>query len=263
MKITRIWDKKRMNPFLILNPCRRLNFFFCSNEYPIRAKKEYDYNITNGGIMSENLIKNTLERWSQKTKSTQPVITISSEAGSLGRIIAEKLARALEFNLFDQMLINAIAESADISAQVVESVERARFTGIQNFMSMLISKHHMEPNEYLHHLMPIVLVIAEHGHSVIFGRGANFIIPKEKRISVRIIAPLEKRIQNIAEQFNIPEAEARQRVINRDERRTAFVKQAFNANIGDPLHYELIMNSGNMEIEQIVAFLKCAVSETV
>ena len=202
-------------------------------------------------------IENMLYRWKHQTDEYQPIITISSEAGSGGRPIAKQLAKIIGFDLFDRLLINTIAESADVNAKVVESVEKSRLVGIENFVDMLMHNENMEPSHYLHHLVPIVTVIAEHGHAVIVGRGANFIINREKKLSIRITASMEKRILNITNWFDVSADEAKQRIVNRENRRAAFMKRSFNANIADSVNYDLVINSDNLsdaKIVNIIAF---------
>ncbi|MDM8554565.1 cytidylate kinase-like family protein [Desulfococcaceae bacterium HSG7] len=211
--------------------------------------------------MPAKQMKDVLYRWKHRTDEYQSVITISSEAGSDGRFIAQQLAKTVRFDLFDSLLINAIAESAEVSAKVVKSVEKSRLTGIEQFVDMLIYDEYLEPSDYLKHLAPILTVIAEHGHAVIVGRGANFIIPKEKKLSVRIIAPMEKRILNITNRFDVSADEAKRRISNRENRRATFVKRSFNANISDPVHYDLVINSGNLSNAQIVNFILSEVNE--
>ena len=100
--------------------------------------------------------------------------------------------------------------------------------------------------------MKVVCTIAEHGRAVIVGRGANFILPPEKRFSVRMVAPLDVRILNIARRFGVSAEEAKRRVIRRESRRSAFIRQSFNADISDPIYYDLTISTGNLSIESAV-----------
>ncbi len=203
-------------------------------------------------------IEKVLHKWKCSTNVHQPVITISSQAGSMGRLIAKQLAETLAFDLFDRILINAIAESAEVSARVVDSVEKARLAGIQKFVDLMLQYENLKPDDYLHHLAPILSVIGEHGRAVVVGRGGNFIIPREKRLSVRIIASLEKRIENIARHFDVPANMARRRIINREERRAAFIKRSFHANIDDAFNYDLVINTDHQSRDRIVDIIEFA-----
>jgi cytidylate kinase len=47
----------------------------------------------------------------------------------------------------------------------------------------------------------VINTIAEHGRAVIVGRGANLILPPEKRFSIRVIADRDLRIRNVTRTF--------------------------------------------------------------
>jgi cytidylate kinase len=102
----------------------------------------------------------------------------------------------------------------------------------------------MYPGDYLRHLMKVMGTIARHGRAVVVGRGANFILPADKQFSVRVICPQEERVKNVARTFDVSLEAARHRVIRRESRRRAFVRQSFNADISDPLHYDMVLNTG-------------------
>lgn len=200
----------------------------------------------------EQFIKEQLKKWSRKTGEYVPVITISSEPGSGGRIIAKTLSKQLNKDLFDRDIIKNVAESVQTSSRIIETMEKDRLTGIQDFISSLVDDRYLWPGVYLEHLMKVIAVIASHGNAVIVGRGANFIIPPKDRLSVRITAPLKKRAESVAEEHGVPFKEAKRRVINRENRRSSFIKQSFNADVADPKNYDLVVNTGNMSNDAAV-----------
>ena len=221
-------------------------------------------------VTIENFVKDQIEKWErlypEKDKIGEariPVITISKEPGAGGNILAQKIAERLDLDLFNREIIKEIAESAKISASVIETLEKERLSGIEDFISSLVNKHYLYPGLYLEHLMKVVCTIAEHGRAIIVGRGANFILPPEKRLSVRMIAPLDVRIQNIARRFDVSVDEAKRRVIRRESRRKAFVRQSFNADISNPIHYDLTINTGNMSMVSAVEAVIGAVMATL
>jgi cytidylate kinase len=191
----------------------------------------------------ETFIKEQIEKWKKQIQSNVPVITISSQPGSGGRILAQGIARRLNIDWFDREIIKEIAESAHISSAVIETMEKDRMAGIQDFISSLVNDRYLWPGVYLDHLMKVVAAIASHGNAVIVGRGANFLIPQENRLSVRVIAPFDSRVKNVAKEFGVNEEEAKRRVINRENRRSAFIRQSFNADVADPLNYDLVINT--------------------
>ena len=128
-------------------------------------------------------------------------------------------------------------------------MEKERMSGIQDFISSLVNDRYLWPGVYLDHLMKVVAAIASHGNAVIVGRGANFLIPPAERLSIRVIAPLEHRVKHVAEEFNVTAEEAKRRVIQRENRRAAYIKQSFNANVANPNNYDLVINTQKLNID--------------
>ena len=197
----------------------------------------------------ETFIKDQIEKWKKQNQSQFPVMTISSEPGSGGRIIAQGLAERLNIDLFDRGIVREIAESAHISGAVIETMEKDRLSGVKDFIASLVNDRYLWPGVYLDHLMKVVAAIASHGNAIIVGRGANFLIPPEDRLSIRVIAPLETRVKNVAKEFGVTREEAKRRVINRENRRSAFIRQSFNADVADPRNYDLIINTQKLNID--------------
>jgi len=197
----------------------------------------------------ETFIKDQIEKWKKQTQTHIPVITISSEPGSGGRVIAQGLAKRLGIDLFDRNIVKEIAESARISGAVIETMEKDRLSGIKDFISSLVNDRYLWPGVYLDHLMKVVAAIASHGNAIIVGRGANFLIPAEDRLSLRVISPLDNRVNNVAKEFGVTREEAKRRVINRENRRSAFIRQSFNADVADPRNYDLVVNTQKLDMD--------------
>ncbi len=216
-------------------------------------------NSQKGSVSIEEFVRNITKKWEEmhsdefkKLEADLPVITVSMEPGSGGCLIAKEIASQLGFDFFHRDIIHKIAESARISAKVIESLEKERLSGVQDFIASLVKDSYIHPSIYLEHLMKIVSTIGKHGRAVIVGRGANFILPPEERFSVRVIAPLETRIANVTRLFGVPSDTAKRRIMIRQSKRQAFVRQSFNADINDPGHYDLVINSGRMNVESAV-----------
>lgn len=192
--------------------------------------------------------KTNLSTDDNEKKTRLPVITVCMEPGSGGSVIAKNIAKELDFDFFHNDIINKIAKSSKISSQVIETLENKRLSGINDFISSLIDDKYLWPGLYLEHLMKIVHVIGKHGRAVIVGRGANFILPEQERFSVRVVSPLDVRIQNVVREYNVSINEAKRRILRRESVRRAFVRQSFHENIADPLNYDLILNTNKLKI---------------
>jgi cytidylate kinase len=217
-------------------------------------------------ISIKQFVGNQVKKWermySQTDRQTEPrlpTITLSMEPGSGGSILAQKIADRLDFDLFNREIVEAIAKSSEIRETVIASLEKDRLSGIEDFIASLVKDYYIHPDLYLEHLLKVISTIAKHGRAVIVGRGANFILPAHEIFSVRVIAPLEIRIRNVALNYKVAAEEAKRRVIRRESRRKAFVRHSFNADISDPLHYNMVINTGKMNIAAAVEAVIAAV----
>jgi len=178
-----------------------------------------------------------------------PVITVSTEPGSGGSLIASKVADRMAFDLFNREIIKQVAESVHINPRVIENMEKERLSGVEDLIASFLKDGYLWPGMYLEHLEKVLRTLARGGRTVVVGRGANFIIEPEKRFSIRVTAPMETRIQNIANAFDVPAAKAKSRIKSREENRSAYIKKSFHKDIRNPLHYDMVINTGSLSID--------------
>jgi cytidylate kinase len=210
------------------------------------------------------IIEEQVHRWQiqqkekPKEKAIAPVVTISREPGSGGRIVAQKLAERLGFEVFHQEVLHEMAKRAEVSEQLLATLDERGLSILEDWISSLVYQRHLWPDEYLQHLMNVIGTIGKHGRSVVVGRGANFILPPEQRFRVRITASQRWRIQNVARDFNLPENEAKRRVIKTESNRKAFIRKYFNADISDPTNYDLVINTETLSVGNAVDVIGAA-----
>ena len=211
----------------------------------------------------DKFIQELMEQWGNTANagsgydaSRITVITVSSEPGSGGQVIARGIADKMGYDLFQRDIIREIADRADIGVSVIESIEKERLSGIEDFIATLVSRRYLWPEMYLKQLMKVISVIGKHGMAVIAGRGANFILPPNERLSIRVVAPMDLRILNITRLLNLSEEEARKRVIMKEAKRKAFIRKSFNADIADPINYDLTFNTESIRYEAAVEVVR-------
>jgi cytidylate kinase len=213
----------------------------------------------------ERLIEEQMRRWQlmhteQKVERQYlPVITISREPGSGGRIIAQKLAAKMNMEVFHQEVLHEMAKRADVSQQILATMDERGLSILEDWISSLVYDRHMWPDEYLKHLMNVIGTIGKHGRAVVVGRGANFILPPEQRFRTRITAPRRLRIQNVAREYNLPEDDAKRRIIQTESDRKAFIRKYFNSDIADPDNYDLILNTESLSLDDATKIIAAAV----
>ena len=210
------------------------------------------------------IIEEQVQRWQimqkegKEEKEGISIVTVSREPGSGGRIVAARLAEKLGIDILHQEVINEMAKSADVSEKLVETLDERGLSTLEDWISSLVHKRHLWPDRYMQHLMKVVGTIGKHGRAVVVGRGANFILPPEKRFSVRIVAPQGWRINNVAKEFDISSEDAKRRVMRTESDRRAFIRKYFNADIADPTNYDLVINTGTLNVDDAVKMISSA-----
>jgi cytidylate kinase len=212
----------------------------------------------------EQIVEEQVQRWGMlhavemKEEERVSLITVSREPGSGGSIIAKRIAELLELDLFHGEVIQEMAESAQISGMLMESLDEKGISFVADWISTLVNEKHLWPDQYLQHLMKVINTIGKHGRAVIVGRGANFILPSEGTFRIRVLAALDIRVKNVARDYGIPFEEAKRRVLQTESERRAFVRKYFHEDIASPVNYDLIINSGILSIDAAVNAIRGA-----
>jgi cytidylate kinase len=215
-------------------------------------------------VSVDHIIDEQVRKWeimrskNRKEEKEIPVITVSREPGSGGKVIAKGLADSLGWDLFHGEIIQKMAESAQISSRVLSTLDEKGLNLLEDWISELVFEKHLWPDQYLHHLMKVIGTIREHGRAVIVGRGANFILPPEAQFRVRVVCPMKTRVENVARDFGTSKTEAEGRIIQTESDRRAFVRKYFHADVGSPINYDLTINTGSMSIDAAVQAIKGA-----
>lgn len=201
----------------------------------------------------DKIIEEQIKRWQTDQKKKyknpiRPVITMSRLPGAMSNALAQKLARDLEIDLFDHEIVEEIATNAKRSQQIVESLDE-QDRGIFDEWIAVLGEDHMWAYEYLQHLTQVVGAIGAHGHAIIVGRGASYILPKEVCLRLLVVAPLETRIQNVMRTYKVADKEARRQVMRTEADRKAFIRKYFQADMMDPMNYDMVINTEHIDID--------------
>jgi cytidylate kinase len=206
----------------------------------------------------QQIVEEQVQKWNYVRREPEPadkpnlVVTISREPGSGGKLIAAGIAEQLNFDLFHQEVIHEMARSAQVSRQLLESLDERGLSFLEDWIASLISRNHLWPDEYLQHLLKVITAIGKHGRAVLVGRGANFILPQKDIFRVRVTAPRPFRAEKVAEEYGVSFDEAKNRVIKTESERRAFVQKYFHADISAPENYDLVINTSTLTLEEAV-----------
>ena len=212
----------------------------------------------------DKIVEEQIKRWQvdQKKKykkPIRPVITMSRLPGAGGRILANKLAEDLKIDLFDSAIVEEIAKNSKVSLRIVQTLDEQDRSIFDDWIQAL-GENHMWSYEYLEHLTRVVGGIGAHGHAIIVGRGASYILPTEVCLRVLVVAPLQTRIDNVIKAHGVSGSEAKRRILRTESDRKAFIRKYFDADMTDPMNYDLVINTQNLDIDTAVKIVTEAFS---
>lgn len=208
----------------------------------------------------ENIIEKQIRKWEieqrKKYKNPiRPVITLSRLPGALGGDLARKIASDLQIDVYDQEIVEEIANNANVSRKIVESLDEQDRSVLDDWIRAL-GEDHMWSYEYLGELSRVICAIGTHGYSIIIGRGASYILPKEVSLRVLVVAPLEIRINNVMRKYGVADNEARRNVMRAEAERKAFIRKYFQADLTDPANYDVVINTENTDLDLAARLIK-------
>jgi len=177
-------------------------------------------------------------------------IAISREAGALGNSVAVEVGRRLGWPVYDRNILDRIAEEMHRPPSHLEGVDERPVNWLGECLAGLFDKYHVGSDAYVKYLFAAVRGLGAAGRCVIVGRGANFILPPQSTLSVRLVARPEDRVAAVARRLGLSEHEAAAWVKTTERERLAFVNRTFQRDPTDPLHYDLVLNLSRLTVEE-------------
>jgi cytidylate kinase len=192
------------------------------------------------------------QHWQQRhgdnKDSERPVpeawsIAFSRESGTFGAAIAREVGQRLGWPVYDRELLQRIADDLGVHQTLLESVDEKHVNWLSERLSGLFGSPDVNEAVYFRRLVETVLSLAAHGNCVIVGRGATNIMPHDTTLRVRVVAPLEHRIEAVQREHNISLQDATARVEDTDRERNRFIRNHFQIDALDAANYDLVLNA--------------------
>lgn len=174
---------------------------------------------------------------------TTLTLAINREAGARGGSIARRVGRKLGWQVYDQELLEYMAQEGTVSQDVLDAPPVTPVDWVEMRLQQLLRDKAVREHPTTVNLARVVLALAAQGQVVLLGRGANCILPPQTTLAVRVIAPLRDRIAYMAQWLRLTVEEATERVRLRDERRREFMANNFQRDAGEVHQYDLLLNS--------------------
>lgn len=178
-----------------------------------------------------------------------PYLLISRQRGSGGDKVAQAAGDRLGWHVFDRQIVDAVASRAHVRQQLILSLDERARTAFEDTFRSAFEPDDIGSENYVLYLKQVMLALGHQGDVVLVGRGAQYMLPVECGLRVRVVAPAEWRARQIAARLNLPIEEARKEIQVSDANRDTFARQYFHHDARDPLNYDLVINTAEVGIE--------------
>jgi cytidylate kinase len=198
-------------------------------------------------------------------------VTLSRQAGCGALAVAQKLAGYLQsrspkdacpWTVFDQNLMDKVLEDHNLPTRLARLLPENTISNIDDILAELFD---VRPSveTIVRQTTETVLRLASLGNVILIGRGGPVTTAKLPHVlHVRLVAPLEKRVEYAHKkynQFNLTADQARKFCQNEDRGRERYTKKYFHADINDPLLYHMIINTGLVNFDDAAKLIGDAV----
>ena len=182
------------------------------------------------------------------------IITISRGSYSRGKEVAEKLARALDYECISREIILEASEQFNIpELKLIRAIHDAP-TILDRFTS--------GKERFIAFFRATLLTHLQKDNVVFHGLGSHFFLQDIPHVlKIRISANLEDRVREEMLRENIPADEARLILVNDDAERRRWGQQIFGQDPWNAQLYDMILHIGNMKVDQAVAIILHALEQ--
>jgi cytidylate kinase len=188
----------------------------------------------------------------------RPFVTLTRESGSGTASLARLLVRELNahtpsdicWSVAEGTITTQMLREHHLSSHLARFLPEDRVSEINSSVGELVGLH---PSlwELVQKTNRTMCQLARQGHVVLVGRGANFATAGlPGGVHVRLVAPPEYRARYFAQLYGIPEPEAKTVNAKRDAAARRYVRATFNADIGDPAAYDLVINLEHVSLAE-------------
>jgi cytidylate kinase len=186
-------------------------------------------------------------------KEILPIVTVSRQRGSSGSFIARRLSEQLGYELADRQVIDIICKNSGFRRRIVETLDEKSRSQLEVWLDGLFHKEYVDSSDYFRALHHTIVALARHGGIVVLGRGGNFVLTLKTGFHLRVVAPESVRVDRLVKFGNLSSDEARDAIRRSDTERASFIKGSFKYDIDNPIYYDLVLNTGLIDVEAAIS----------
>lgn len=182
-----------------------------------------------------------------------PIITISRQPYSFGDEIAKEIAERLGFVLITrEKLLNDFLPDGFFTHDLNMLKSSAKYY-LKNFKNNATFLDYIDKS--LHeYTKSTSAVLAGFGSQMLFADDPD-------ALHFRIVAPKQTRIANAIKEYHLSEEQAEQILIQADKKQRRFVTTLFDADVTDPLYYNLVINTKSTTVSEAICAILSIVQE--
>jgi cytidylate kinase len=169
-------------------------------------------------------------------------VTISREVDPDSREIADLVGRRLGWPVYDKNLLEQVAKRYGESLRMLAMVDETPPNWLYDLLGSWIDRRIITHERFLAHVSRVILCLARRGSALFLGRGAAFLLPREKTLVVRLVAPMRYRLDRFMQSNHADLATAQRLIEEADRGRRDFVKRYFHHDIDDSRLYDMVLN---------------------
>ncbi len=183
-----------------------------------------------------------------------PVIALTQGMGSLATDVAEQLARDLQLKTLQHEVGDQVANRMHVSKSLINRLREGKAGTFERLRADRDSMAIFTAEE--------VLEAAAAGNIVLRGWGATCLLrPVPHAVCVRIMRPFAKRVEWLMEHLEIDEIDVAEAEIRRsDQAHAARMHELFGVTWGDPLLYDLVLNTDRISVDSCVGQISALVN---
>lgn len=191
----------------------------------------------------------------ERKKGNKPPILISRQRGAGGLAVAIKLSERLKWPYYDKNIIKEIAETVGAEEKQLAFLDETDRNIFTEFLNVFRRDPEVSQDEYVQYLKRFIKTLGEVGGSIIVGRGGECILPPQNALRARLVGESDTRSRFASQKYSLREDEALKLLNKWDQERKKFVKRHFDKDIDDPINYDLVINTGYLELDGAVELI--------
>jgi cytidylate kinase len=172
-----------------------------------------------------------------------PVIALTHEMGSLAKEVALMLAQQGQLPVMRHEVLEGVAGKMHVPTSVISRLREGK--------AGLVERMRIDRDKVAVHTADEVFALADRGNIVLRGWGATCLLrPVAHVVTVRITRPFEQRVAWLMDNLGTDDEEfARTEIRRSDDAHATRMHSLFGVTWGDPLLYDLVLNTDRMSVE--------------